>query len=182
MMQMNEHYDVVMIGAGLAGLSLSRQLLLNTDKTILVVEKHPTLPAKRQKVGESLVQIGGYYFSKVLDMEEHLLCEHFMKYNLRFYWKSAARDNSRFEDYGQSYIRPFSNIASYQLDRNKLEGELLRLNDQYDNFTCLTSVRELDVKLHEGPTPHTILFSHAGEQHTVQADWLVDTTGRSRFL
>lgn len=182
MMQMNEHYDVVMIGAGLAGLSLSRQLLLNTDKTILVVEKHPTLPAKRQKVGESLVQIGGYYFSKVLDMEEHLLCEHFMKYNLRFYWKSAARDNSRFEDYGQSYIRPFSNIASYQLDRNKLEGELLRLNDQYDNFTCLTSVRELDVKLHEGPTPHTMLFSHAGEQHTVQADWLVDTTGRSRFL
>jgi flavin-dependent dehydrogenase len=181
-MQMSEHYDVVMIGAGLAGLSLSRQLLLNTDKTILVVEKHPTLPPKRQKVGESLVQIGGYYFSKVLDMEEHLLCEHFMKYNLRFYWKSSAHDNSRFEDYGQAYIRPFSNIATYQLDRNKLEGELLRLNNQYDNFTCLTSVRELDVKLHEGPTPHTVLFSHAGEQHTVQANWIVDTTGRSRFL
>ena len=31
-MRMREHYDVVIIGAGLAGLSLARQLLLTSDK------------------------------------------------------------------------------------------------------------------------------------------------------
>ena len=49
-----------------------------------------------------------------------------MKCNLRFYWKSAGRDNDCFENYSQAYLRTFSNIATYQLDRNKLEGELLQ--------------------------------------------------------
>ena len=46
--------------------------------------------------------MGGYYFSKVLDLEEYLWHEHFMKYNLRFYFKTNGRDNSRFEDYAQA--------------------------------------------------------------------------------
>ena len=85
-----EHYDIVIIGAGLAGLSLARQLSMMSDKTILVLERQAQIPPDRQKVGESLVQVGGYYFSKVLDLEEYLLGEHYMKYNLRFYWKNAA--------------------------------------------------------------------------------------------
>ena len=125
-MRTREHYDVVIIGAGLAGLSLARQLLLACDKKLLLVEKRAEIPPAHQKVGESLVQVGGYYFSKVLDLEEHLLTEHFMKYNLRFYWKSAGRENRCLEDYAQAYIRSFSNIASYQLDRNKFEAELFR--------------------------------------------------------
>ncbi len=79
-----EQYDVVIIGAGLAGLSLARQLLLNSEKKILLVEKRAEIPPSQQKVGEATVQVSGYYFSKVLDLEEHLLREHFMKYNLRF--------------------------------------------------------------------------------------------------
>jgi glycine/D-amino acid oxidase-like deaminating enzyme len=118
-----DHYDVVIIGAGLAGLSLARQLLLNSEneKKILLVEKRAEIPPARQKVGEATVQVSGYYFSKVLDLEEHLLREHFMKYNLRFFYKTAGRENRCYEDYGQSYIRTLSNIATYQLDRNKLE-------------------------------------------------------------
>lgn len=72
-----DHYDVVIIGAGLAGLSLARQLSLKCNKKILLLEKRATVPPRKQKVGESLVQLGGYYFSKVLDMEEHLLRRHF---------------------------------------------------------------------------------------------------------
>ena len=107
-------YDLVIIGAGLAGLALARQLLLlDNEKKILLLEKRAQNPAKRQKYGESLVQVGGYYFGKVLDLEEHLFREHYMKYNLRFYWKNAHRDNTNFEDYSQAYIRPFSNIPCY---------------------------------------------------------------------
>ena len=178
---MREHYDVVIIGAGLAGLSLARQLLLTSDKTILLVEKRAEIPPQRQKVGEALSQVGGYYFSKVLDMEEHLLREHFMKYNLRFYWKSAERENACFEDYSQAYLRTFSNVATYQLDRNKLEAEFLRLNSQNSQFTFCASVADLEVALSDHG-PHSLTCTMNGSNMAVQAHWVVDTSGRGKFL
>ena len=97
-MTSHHHYDVVILGAGLAGLSLARHLLLETDKNVLVLERRESVPGRRQKVGESTVQLGGYYFSKVLDLEEHLLSRHYIKNNLRFHWKNAGRDNRGMEE------------------------------------------------------------------------------------
>src|SRR5882672_4147825 len=156
-MKPSDRYDVLIIGAGIAGLSLARQLLLNSDKRVLLIDRRSEIPPRMQKVGESCVQLSGYYFSKVLDLEEHLLREHFMKYNLRFYWKTAGRENRNFEDYGQAYIRNLSNIASYQLDRNKLEAEMLRLNLEHPNFTFCKSVANLNVKLSDDGE-HSISF------------------------
>ena len=103
--------DVVIVGAGLAGLSLARQLLLASDSIrILQIDKRLQVPQVGQKVGEATVQVSGYYFSKVLELEEYLLREHFLKYNLRFYWKTAGMDNSRWESFSQSYIRGVSNV------------------------------------------------------------------------
>jgi hypothetical protein len=125
--------------------------------------------------------VGGYYFSKVLDLEEHLLREHFMKYNLRFYWKSAGRGNDHFEDYGQAYLRTFSNIATYQFDRNKLEAEVLRLNSQNPQFTFYAPITHLEVALSDDG-PHSLTFAVHGRTMAVQAHWVVDTSGRSKFL
>src|SRR5229473_5415125 len=180
-MQVAGYYDVLIIGAGLAGLSLSRQLLLNSDKKILLLDKRSQIPSPHQKVGEATVQLSAYYFSKVLDLEEHLLSEHFMKYNLRFYWKTAGRENRNFEDYGQAYIRNLSNIASYQLNRNKLEGEMLRLNLEQPNFTFCKSVADLSVTLSDDG-PHSISFTTEGSEVSLDADWVVDTSGRGKFL
>ena len=175
------HYDVVILGAGLAGLSLARQLLLNSEKKILLVEKRAEIPPAQQKVGEATVQVSGYYFSKVLDLEEHLLREHFMKYNLRFFYKTAGCENRCYEDYGQSYIRTLSNIATYQLDRNKLEAELLRLNSEHPAFTFYASISELNVSLADDG-PHAVSFTTHGRDVAVQTDWVVDTSGRGKFL
>ncbi|MCP4657121.1 MAG: hypothetical protein GY856_17065, partial [bacterium] len=183
-MTRNKHYDVVILGAGLAGLSLARHLLLDTDKTILLLERLSEIPPSRQKVGESSVQLAGYYFSKVLDLESYMFHEQFMKYNLRFYWKNAGRDNSRFEDYGHVSIRPFSNIASYQLDRNTFEAELLRRNSESERFTLETSVSKIDVDLSEddGEAPHHLRFQVGDDEAAVTAGWVVDTTGRVRLM
>ncbi|MBU08331.1 MAG: hypothetical protein CME13_10215 [Gemmatimonadetes bacterium] len=174
-------YDVAVIGAGLAGLSLSRQLLLNTDKSILLVEKRAEVPTPRQKVGESLVQVAGYYYGKVLELEEYLFRQHYMKYNLRFYWKSAERDNRGFEDYCQAYIRTFSNIPCYQLDRNKLEAELLRLNRQSSRFTFCAPATNLEVELQE-QGPHSLRCETGNDTVSARIDWVVDTSGRSKVL
>jgi flavin-dependent dehydrogenase len=177
---MNKHFDVVVLGAGLAGLSLARQLTLVSDKTILLLEKQAQIPPVRQKVGEATVQLSGYYFSKVLDLEDHLLQEHLMKYNLRFYWKNQEGGDS-YEHYSQSYIRNLSNIASYQLDRNKIENELLKRNRQAPTFTFLARVSDLVVGLLEDEA-HAVKFRVGSEQHEVRATWVIDATGRSRFL
>jgi flavin-dependent dehydrogenase len=180
-MQAREHYDVVIIGAGLAGLSLARQLLLNSEKKILLVEKRAEIPPAQQKVGEATVQVSGYYFSKVLDLEEHLLREHFMKYNLRFFYKTVGRENRCYEDYGQSYIRTPSNIATYQLDRNKLEAELLKLNREFPAFSFYAPAADLSVSLADDG-PHALSFTTNGRDVAVQTDWVVDTSGRGKFL
>src|SRR5437764_1206752 len=117
--------DVLILGAGLAGLTLARQLLLEApEMRLLMVDRGAEIPNPKQKVGEATVQVSGYYYSRVLEMEEHLLQEHYLKYNLRFYWKSQ-RGGEVWEDLSQSYIRKISNIATFQLDRNLFEEALL---------------------------------------------------------
>lgn len=178
---MSESTDIIILGGGLAGLTLARHLLLQTDRNVLLVDRSAKVPTHQHKVGESSVQVAGYYYGKVLDLEEHLWREHFMKYNLRFYWKTPGHANNDFEDYSHSYIRNFSNIPCYQIDRGAFETELLRLNCENPRFRLLTGIDRLDVALADSG-PHRVTFCHAGALHAVDADWVIDTTGRYRFL
>ena len=180
---MKDSYDVVILGSGLAGLSLCRHLLLRgLEGRILLLDNKSRVPGPVQKVGESLVQVGGYYCSKVLDLEEHLFREHYLKYNLRFYWRSRDHGNRDFEDYSQSYIRVFSNVCSYQLDRNKLEAHLFEVNTQAEQVDARFPVRRLKIALSAGGKDHLVRFSHHNESCEVSTRWLIDTTGRGQFL
>lgn len=181
------HYDVVIVGAGLAGLSLARQLLLNSGSVrILQLDKRLQVPQQGQKVGEATVQVSGYYFSKVLELEEYLLREHFLKYNLRFYWKTAGMDNSRWESYSQSYIRKVSNVPTYQLNRNEIERELLRRNVEVtDQYTFHNHALDLDIALSDEGAKgglHAVTYTRNVERRTVTARWVVDAAGRAHVL
>lgn len=180
-MSRGEAFDVVILGGGLAGLTLARQLLLETDRTVLLLERKEELPGRRQKVGESTVQLAGWYLAKVLDLEEHLLDHHYMKYNLRFYWPAPGSDGASIEDYSQSYIRSFSNVPSYQVDRNRLEAELLALCCADPRFRAVLGAREVAVEWGEGETPHRVAFEHGGVRRHADAGWVVDATGRARL-
>ena len=175
--------DVLVLGAGLAGLALSRHLLMHTGKSVVNLEKRDEIPPKRQKYGESSVQLAGYYYSRILELEDYLFREQLLKYNLRFYWKTTGSENQNFEDYSQSYIRMMSNVASYQLNRNTFEGELLRRNlaDQ-DRYTFHKAVADLDVELSNTGARHRASWRVGDELFEISARWVVDATGRGRYL
>lgn len=173
--------DVLIVGGGLAGLTLARQILLETDKRVLLVDRRAELPSPRQKVGEATVQVSAFYLARVLDLEEHLLREHFLKYNLRFYWP-AGDPGDRYEALSQSYIRSLSNIATYQLDRNKLEAEVLRLNREDPRFELLAPVTRLDIDLSEEGAPHAFRLCAGGAEIEGKAEWVVDASGRGKVL
>lgn len=171
--------DVVILGGGLAGLCLARQLLLETDRRVLLVERGEVLPSPRQKVGESTVQLAGDYLGRVLDLEHYLLHEQHIKYNLRFLWPNS--DGRHIDDYSQAYVRPFSNLPSYQLDRNTLEAEILRRNLTDPRFELVLGARELDVELVSAGR-HQVRFREPGGLRRVDCDWVVDASGRNRVL
>jgi 2-polyprenyl-6-methoxyphenol hydroxylase-like FAD-dependent oxidoreductase len=173
--------DVLIVGAGLAGLALGRQLLLERpEMRILMLDRLAEVPSPKQKVGEATVQVSGYYYSRVLEMEEHLLQEHYLKYNLRFYWKTE-RGGDVWEDLSQSYIRKISNIATYQLDRNKFEAAVLDKNRENPNFELVHPITGLQIDLAEDG-PHAFRFEAAGREISGRAGWVVDASGRGRFL
>jgi flavin-dependent dehydrogenase len=178
-MSIQRTYDVVIIGAGLSGLALSRHLLLYTNKTILVLDKRTNPPRQApQKYGESMVQCSGYYFSKVLDLEEYLLINHYLKYNLRFYWPTEGLANGGLEDYSQSYARLISNIATFQLDRNLLEEHLLATHQKNPRFQFIGGVRDVGVDISEFGNYHRVHFGGGA----VLGRWVVDASGRGKVL
>ena len=68
-------HDLIIMGGGLAGLTLAlqlRQRLPGIDVLMLERRTHP-VPEACHKVGESSVEIGGHYFQHVLGLEQHLV-------------------------------------------------------------------------------------------------------------
>ena len=93
----HEPYDAVILGGGLAGLTLARQLHLEAPHIrVLVVEKrkHPVREAAF-KVGESSVEIGAHYLQVVLKLESHLRSGQLEKLGLRYSSRRATIAISR---------------------------------------------------------------------------------------
>ena len=71
---MEKHYDVIVLGGGLAALTLSIQLKRsNPEISILILEKREgDAPMAAHKVGESTVELASHYFRNVLGMKQYL--------------------------------------------------------------------------------------------------------------
>jgi len=177
---MSTDWDVIIMGGGLAGLSLAIQLARARPQTrILVLEKkaHP-LPEAAHKVGESSVEIGAHYFADVLGIKEHILRDELPKLGLRFFFPSQGNQDitSRFEVGTDTYFP----ARSYQLDRGRLEN-FLGLEAARLGVTFLSGATTRDVQLDRDG--HRLTYSDAaGAEHAVTTRWAVDASGRASLL
>ena len=172
-------YDVVILGGGLAGLSLARQLYLEAPSVrVLVAEKrqHPVREAAF-KVGESSVEIGAHYFQKVLDLEPHLRSAQLEKLGLRYFFPHADnRDLTRRVELGAP---EYSTVPSFQLDRGRFENYLLALaRSSGTEVLDACTVRAIEL----GTTHHHVTLTSDGTTRTVSTRWVVDASGRASLL
>ena len=168
------------MGGGLAGLTLALQLRQRfADLDVLVLERrtHP-VPEAAHKVGESSVEIGAHYFSKVLGLQAHLDSAQLRKFGFRFFFSEGRRDIDQVTEIGASR---FLSVPSYQIDRGIFEnflGEEARRRGV--RFVDGATVRR--VGLSEDAAPHRLVFDMADETHEVSCRWVVDACGRAGIV
>ena len=172
--------DVVILGGGLAGLSLAIQLKQRDPQIGVVVLERRAHPVREAafKVGESTVEIGAHYFSSVLGFREHLETEQIRKFGFRFFFSEGRNDIDRCTELGVSKLLP---APSWQLDRGRFEnflGEQARALGVDFRDEALVRGIELDEK----SQPHAVTFEHACASTTLAARWVVDAAGRAGLI
>lgn len=169
--------DVLILGGGLAGLTLALQLkqrFADIGITVLERRKHP-VPAAAHKVGESSVEIGAHYFDKVLGLGEHLRDKQLRKFGFRFFFSEGSRRLDQVTEIGAS--RPLA-VPSFQIDRGLFENFLAEEAARRGvRFVDEAMVRRL-----ETGDPHRIHWERHGETTLTEARWLIDAGGRAGLL
>ncbi|MES2203612.1 MAG: tryptophan 7-halogenase [Pseudomonadota bacterium] len=180
---MKTNTEVVILGGGLAGLSLARQLKLTMpDIDIVVLEKNSfPLSEAAVKVGESTVEMGAHYYANILKMKKHLEKEQFFKLGLRYFFPYNNNEDitQRFEMGSAQLPTP---VPTYQIDRGRFENALYDIN-KINGITILENCKVQNVILSENKqSQHDIIYFDGQNQKTIQATWVVDATGRFGFL
>ena len=175
-----DHYDVAILGGGLAGGCLARQLRLEAPALrVFVAEKRPhPVPEAAFKVGESSVEIGAHYFQKRLKLESHLRSAQLEKLGLRyFYTHGDNRDLAQRVELGPSAFPP---VPSFQLDRGRLENYLLETNAEL-GATVLDDCHVRSIQL-DAIGVHRVSLSSRDGSSEITARWVVDASGRAGLL
>ncbi|TFG66076.1 MAG: NAD(P)/FAD-dependent oxidoreductase [Nitrospirales bacterium] len=172
------HLDIAILGAGLAGNLLARQLRQAVPHLkVGMFEKSGTTSFK---VGESTVEVTGNYLIRRLGLGTYLTEHHIVKNGLRFFFDQENRQAPLIEMSEIGGIeRPFH--KSFQLDRSKLETDLQRMN-QEDGVELHLGSRVSDIQLSAHSTPHQFSVETASKKWNGQCRWLIDASGRSSIL
>ena len=174
------NYDVIITGGGIAGLSLARQLKMTNDKLSIAVLDKEEGPFKSaaHKVGESSVEVGAYYYAQVLQLEDYIEESHYEKFGLRYFFSSESDDFSTRPEFGVDEFLP---AKSYQFNRGIFENYLRELI-QEQGVHLIEGACVKDILINKGNLENEVVYDKDDEEISLKANWVVDATGRKRFI
>ena len=170
--------DVAILGGGLAGNQLARQLTRTLPG--LRIGLYEKSRETSWKVGESVVEIGSHYLVKRLGLSRYLYDRHLPKNGLRYFFDDERRSLPLWE---MSEIGPVNlpYHPTFQLDRMRLEADMLEQNARAGVEVEL-GVRARPLELGTGGAPHSFEVRGAGKSSRRRARWLIDAAGRADLL
>ncbi|WP_437275889.1 tryptophan 7-halogenase [Sorangium sp. So ce375] len=171
-------FDIVIIGSGIAGGFLARQLRLACpDLGVLVLEAAEAM--EDYKVGESTVEVAANYMVRRLNLGTYLYQHQLPKNGLRFFFDSPGKDLPlpRMSEIGSDHM-PFH--PSFQLERARLERDLVTMNRAAGADVEL-GAKVVDVAI-DGRGRHKIVYEQGGERREVACRWVCDASGRRHVL
>lgn len=175
---MTHSVDVAILGGGLAGNCLARQLRRTLpDLSVAVFERDTE---RTYKVGESSVEIAAHYWVRRLGLATYLHKEHLPKNGLRFFFDSEGKDLEleQMSELGVNGLPPY---LSFQLDRARLERDLLEMN-RADGVDVRIGAKVSQLTLGKEGERHTFALQEDGAKTEWSARWVIDATGRESMI
>ncbi|EGC36155.1 hypothetical protein DICPUDRAFT_47276 [Dictyostelium purpureum] len=190
----SNHYDIIICGGGIAGLSACRHLLLKMPELagrIAIIEprseKRNNLD-EDYKVGESTVEVSAMFFAKELGLQDYLIENHPPKFSLQFHWPRDPSKTDTMDDYYSTWAVKNPDIQAFQLNRCKIERDLLKMVVAQGAVYYHGRVRNVDLtKGDEIKTLEVELLTEEEEfkdQKVIEriiltTDYIVDSSGRN---
>lgn len=175
-------YDVIIMGAGFAGICQARHILLKVpDARIALIDPRPRQRRdKDMKIGESTVEIAADFMCRELGLHSYMVENHVTKLGLSFHWPKRIDKTDSLEDYLHiwTHNQPFS--ATFQLNRAKFETDVLEM-------TCTMGAEFVqgkvsDVELPPGDAPNAVKVKTADGVIELTAKHVVDAAGRKFII
>lgn len=182
----NSRVDVLIMGGGLAGMTLALQLRRRfVDLKIQVLERNVyPVPVAAHKIGESTVEIGANYLTEVLGLKDHLEQGHLKKFGFRFFFSEGRRDLDQVTEIGASRTL---DTPSYQIDRGVFENFLAQ-QLQANGIELIDGARVRRIALSDSTagssseSDHAIDWLQTGQSRQTKARWVVDACGRAGLI
>ncbi len=178
--EVDDFVDIVIMGGGLAGLSLAlqvRQRFPDVGITVFERDHHPA-PVAAHKIGESTVEIGAHYFSEILGLRDHLQDLQLRKFGFRFFFSEGARDLASVTEIGAS--RHLS-TPSYQIDRGLFENFLGSLAKER-GIDFRDGARVIRFEIGQHGVVHEVVWEQADVRRETRSRWLIDASGRAGLI
>lgn len=164
---------IALIGGGLAGklAALYFARTIPDAELTLIDPEQPGMPV----VGESTVEVT-VQFLKALGLGNYLEEEHLHKYGLTYYFRLPEGAGS---DYVQHEAPGVIRLPSYNLNRHSFDVELTK---RVDSLVRRVVGRATDIDLDQPNGSRIEVENHEGLRTYIEADHVVDCSGRARLL